>query len=98
MKDKLEKLQEVSGDHNRYQYFVLIISSLIWAFLEVTNVSVPFLEIMPIVNYYDQSTHQNITTELTHQICTESNFTINTSLSKNSWHNLLSNSLNAAHG
>ena len=86
MELELTRLAKVSGDSNKYQYITLFIGILIWATLNILNVSIPFLEIMPIVSYHDKDTgtyYEGV--ELTYAICENQKYVIDKHLSKPSW-------------
>ena len=76
MKDKsVEKIIQIAGDKNYYQYFILFCAFGFWITLNLFNVSLPYLEKMPIVKY-KLSNGTNITTILNYKICETKNYTI----------------------
>jgi MFS family permease len=59
MDSKIEKLMSLSGNENKYQYFVLIITFCIWTNICILPVSLAFLEREPDVNF--KNPENNIT-------------------------------------
>jgi len=65
----IEKTLESSGNKHKYQYLLLILTTLIWVNVDLIGLTVPFLEKQPEVNYIDPVTKENITTQLNYTIC-----------------------------
>ena len=67
--EKYETMIENAGDNNRYQYILLIFIFFIYGATEFITISIPYLEIKPIINY--DLDGKNTTKTLTYQICDE---------------------------
>ena len=67
--EKYETMIENAGDKHRYQYILLIFIFFIYGATEFITISIPYLEIKPIINY--DLDGKNTTKTLTYQICDE---------------------------
>ena len=73
----IDKTLEISGNKNKYQYIILIITFVLYTNISLIEVSFPYLEKQPEVNYIDPDTGENITTQLNYSICKNiQNYTI----------------------
>lgn len=75
MNDKIEKIFEIAGNNNKYQFFIVTITFFCWFCFELLNVSLSFLEMMPYVTYQLEN-GTNVTTKLTYEICNEFKYEI----------------------
>jgi MFS family permease len=71
MEEKIEKIIELAGTNNRYQYILLLITLFIWINVDIIPISLPFLEKMPDISYTDSS-GRTINSQLNYSLC-ESN-------------------------
>ncbi len=66
-----------AGNSHKYQYILLLLSTLTWVFIDLISISFPFIQKMPKVQYYNSTTHTNIITTLTYEICEDKDITYN---------------------
>ena len=73
--EKIEKLIELAGNQNRYQYSALFIVAFVWCLTFFVTQSISVLEDLPIIEYTNSTGH-NITEPINYTICEwEGNFT-----------------------
>ena len=76
MDKKIEKLLELSGNKNRYQYFTLAIFVFLWINCNFIIVVLPYLEREPLVTYTDSEGVLQEEVTLTNEICEQYNYTV----------------------
>jgi hypothetical protein len=69
MEEKIEKIIELSGNKNRFQYFLEIIIILYWINCNLLSVSLPYLENTSIVSYYDSEKNETIKESMNYDLC-----------------------------
>ena len=70
MDEKIEKIIELAGNKNRYQYFTLIVIVFLWINCNIIAIIIPYIEREPIINYTKNG--KNYTNEiLTSELCTK---------------------------
>ena len=57
MNEKIEKLINLSGDRNLYQYLALLIVFFLWGNTSTIFISLPLLEDLPVVQYKNETGH-----------------------------------------
>lgn len=72
--DKIEKLIELAGNQNLYQYSTLFIVCFVWCLTFFLCQSISVIEDLPIAQYTNSSGH-NITEPINYEIC-EGNYSI----------------------
>lgn len=65
---KIEKLIELAGNHNKYQYSALFIVSFVWCLTFFVPQSISVIEDLPIIEYTNSTGH-NITEPINYTIC-----------------------------
>ena len=65
----IDKTLENGGTKHRYQYVMLALTLLIWINIDLIEISFPYLEKEPEVNYIDPKTGENVTSQLNYTIC-----------------------------
>lgn len=78
MDEKIDKLIELGGTRNLYQYILLSISFICWTNNMMTAITLPFLEQVPDIEYIDPTTGDTIQSRLNYTVCgwDSSNYTI----------------------
>jgi len=71
MNEEYRKIEKIVGNDNKYQKVTLLVSILVWISSFTLIISLPFLQKMPRVTYYDINTKTQITSDLTYKICEE---------------------------
>ena len=69
MEEKIEKIIELSGNKNRFQYFLEIIIILYWINCNLLSVSLPYLENTSLVSYYDPEKNETIKESMKYDLC-----------------------------
>ena len=69
---KLDHYLEKCGNKNRYQFISVLIIFFIYGTSEFIAISLPLLEINPIVSYLNPETNSIITTQSTYKLCNDS--------------------------
>lgn len=67
----VDKILELGGTNNKYQYILLFVSFISWANTMLTAIGLPFLEKVPDISYRDPSTSEIIHTQLSYEICND---------------------------
>ena len=75
MDEKIEKVIELCGTKNKYQIILLVLAFFCWSNNMLTAVSLPFLEKMPMVEYFDEN-HNKHVDPLNYTICDWGNYNI----------------------
>ena len=69
MDENIEKLLELAGNNNRYQYTSLIIIVILWLNSNFLIILLPYLERAPLVTYKDRNNILHTNETLTNEIC-----------------------------
>ena len=69
MDENIEKLLELAGNKNRYQYISLIITVFLWLNSNFLIILLPYLERAPLVTYKDNDNKLYINETLTNEVC-----------------------------
>ena len=71
MEDHIEKIINLAGNKNRYQYFIGILTFFFWLNINFFSVTIPYLEITPLISYYDKENGKTIVELLSYDTCND---------------------------
>ena len=88
MDEKIDKIIDLCGTKNKYQYILVFISFISWINNMMVSIALPFLEKTPEIIYIDPKTKEIKTSHLNYTICTWDKSLYNISkIDKYSWVN-----------
>ena len=70
MDEKIDKIIDLCGTKNKYQYILVFISFISWINNMMVSIALPFLEKTPEIIYIDPKTKEIKTSHLNYTICT----------------------------
>lgn len=75
MDEKIDNIIKLSGNQNRYQYFILFLTFFLWINTCFLAVSIPLLEKNPEVKYINEE-GKEVQTQITYEICDNYKYTL----------------------
>ena len=69
MEQEIQKIMKVAGNEHRYQFLIIFLCFLIWAFAPMFSCVLGFLENTPSVSYYDGKENETVVEPMDYDIC-----------------------------